>query len=282
MKNQIFFYGNCQMIIKDYIYEYIKNFNIHILPCWKTDILEQDFLKILSESDIVITQPIKAGYRDKHYLDTEYILHNAKKDAIIIIFPSVRLDFYYFDFYYYRLKDNTLLKEPSEYHYKQLIKCYLDKKPLSYFIETYIKNINSCSMQDLQNILLNSINQLNDRENKNTEYLNIRDCKIINLSSFIQSNYMKHLLFYTVNHPTAFLMRKLATDILNILGMSNDINPLIDPMYKNERGILYSCIQQMVDFDISDHKPLLSKYNIENTFDILNKYYDTYKNINLV
>lgn len=269
------------MIVKDYIYQNIKQFHIDLIPCWNTQIDRNIFVDTISDADIIITQPISTAYRDKDYLGTEFILNHAKPDAIIIIFPSLRLDFYYFDYGYYTTKDNKQLKEPSDYHYKGLIECFLNHKSPEYFIEHYINNSELQNINSLLTMADSSLEKLRQKEIDSKKYLDIRHCHIIELSNFIAHNYKKQLLFYTPNHPTHILMIKLSEIILDILNIGYEININIDPMKKNERGIIYDHVQQAVDFDIRQYKPRLSKYNLENTIDIVLKYYDVYRNIHL-
>jgi len=93
-----------------------------------------------------------------------------------------------------------------------------------------------------------------DELNKYTT--NNTNCNIIIASTFIKDNYKKKLLFYSVNHPTKYLLHYISIEILKKLGINyNLINPNIDPLYSNERCILYKCIENVIEFDINYHKP---------------------------
>ena len=54
-----------------------------------------------------------------------------------------------------------------------------------------------------------------------------------------------------------------------------------DPLYSNERGILYKCIQKVVEFNIDNYSPQLHKFNANTINDIVKVYYDTYNRIDI-
>lgn len=281
MKNKnILFYGNCQISIVDLIRDSLKEYNIKFLPCWNSSIEREEFLNIVRESDIIITQPVKNNYRNKDYLSTEFLLENSKKETKVIIFPSLRLDFYYFDFYYQRLKNNEQLTEPGDCHYKSLIHSYKENKPIEYFLSEYLDNKSLKSNEELDQIVDSSIKELEKREALMLNFKRIKECFIINSSEYIRKNFKKQLLFYSANHPTKYLLQHIAKNITECLDFNEEIKN-VDPLYNNERGMLYGCIQNYVEFDILEHKPYLSKYKIEDAKEICKKYYEVYDKINL-
>lgn len=268
------------MSIKDFIQDSIRKCNINVIPCWNTSVERSEFLDIVKLADIIITQPIKSNYRNAEHLSTEFVLDNSKKESKIIIFPSLRLDFYYFDFYYQRLKNNEQLREPGDYHYKSLIHSYKENKPVEYFLSDHVGNKSLKSNEELELIANNSIKELEKREFSMLDFKKIRECFIINASAYIRKNFKKQLLFYSANHPTKHLFEYVAKNIIEYLDFKEKIKNT-DPLYNNERGILYNCIQNYVEFDVLEHKPYLSKYKIENTKEIVKKYYEVYDKINL-
>ena len=75
MKNNILFYGNCQssnLYIDDlygrsFLRESLKDFNVTTIRCYDTDISEEDFYKIVKNSDFIITLPVSENYKNKNY-----------------------------------------------------------------------------------------------------------------------------------------------------------------------------------------------------------------------
>ena len=282
MKKNILFYGNCQMnSIKDIIYESLNNFNVTFIACYDDLIEKTKFTDYIKNADVIITQPIHPGYRDTDYLHTEFILENAKINAKIIINPSMLFNFYYFDYRYKHLNNKELLKKPSDYHYINLINYYQNDKTIDDFINDYINNPNLKSKEELENIANDSINELQRREDEMLKYTKIRDCYILTISEYIKNNYKKQLLFYSINHPTKYIFQDLACKIISYLDLEKKINYNIDPLYFNQRGILYKCICNVVEFNIDEYKPYLCNFRIEEPQNIIKKYYDTYTDIDL-
>jgi hypothetical protein len=275
----ILFYGNCQVgAISDIMKKTLKNYKITIILCWLENIDKNYFLDKIRESDIIITQPINQNYRNTDYLDTGYILKNAKPKTKIIIFPSLYFNFYYFDLTYKILNDNDILRNPSDYHYNIIINNYNENNNM---IINNINNIDLKSKEELESFALSSIEELKKRENEIIEYNNIFKCYLINISSYINNNYKTKLLFYSMNHPTKHIFHYIIEKIINILNIAdyNDYN--VDPLAFSDRGILYKCIEKCVNFDINEYIPRLSKYNLETKEEIINKYIEIYKEIDL-
>ena len=276
---KILFYGNCQIgAISDIIKKTVQNYSTTLILCWIENIDKNYFTEKIKEADIIITQPINPNYRNADYLDTEFILKNAKSEAKIIIVPSLYFNFYYFDLTYKTLNNSELLRIPSDYHYNAIINNY-DLNNNSIFNQ--INDVNLKSKEELQNIALASIKELEKRENEMMSYNNLHKCDIISVSNYINNNYKNTLLFYSMNHPTKYLFHFIAKKIIKILDIDDLNNYNIDPLESNERGILYKCIQNVVNFDITKHAPRLCKYDLEIKEKIIDKYIEIYNEIDL-
>ena len=281
MKN-ILFYGNCQTgSLIPFIEHKLQNYNIKNIICWNGLIERDYFLTEIQKADIIITQPISPNYRKVDYLNTEFILNNCKKTTKVIIFPSLHFEFYYVDLVYKSL-NNDVLHEPSDYHYSKLFECYKNKLPQQYFINNYVNNPDYKSIEELVNRANDSLQELSRRETLIEEYNNIYPITIIKATEFIRNNYKKQLLFYSMNHPTKYLMQFICIKILQELEINEiNINLNVDPLFENERGIIYKCIQKVVDFNINDYTPQLSKFKVNNIKQIVKTYYDTYDNYDI-
>jgi hypothetical protein len=282
MKN-ILFYGNCQPgSLYEIMRDGLKKYKISVVLCWAdTKIDKNYFTSLIQNSDVIITQPIQPNYNNVDYLNTEYVLTNAKKTAQIFIFPSLYFDCYYPDLTYYHNNDK-LLREPSDYHYNKLIETYCEGKDKNYFIEHYFNNLTYKTVDDLLLTVNNSLEELEKRENTCDKYMEIIPCKIIKIMSYIKNNYKQKLLFYSMNHPSKYLFQYIAKIIFTDLDIDTHlINYNVDPLFVSERGLLYKCIQQIVDFDIETHKPHLSCNNFDDVNKIIETYFNHYKKINL-
>lgn len=76
---KILFYGNCQVgAIRNIMTKTLQNHKVTLILCWIENIDKNYFIDKIKEANIIITQPINPNYRNTDYLDTEFILKNAK------------------------------------------------------------------------------------------------------------------------------------------------------------------------------------------------------------
>ena len=256
MKN-ILFYGNCQIgKIADILSLPSLYFKVTYIPCFLTEYTDLEFDFILKQSDIIITQPIHDNYRDKYYLASNYIVNKCKENAVIIFVNNCHFDFYYFDLFY----------ESNKYCHMHMLDCIKKKLDVNYYEENYVKNNNLKTTEELNEIFLTSITSLKNRYEDMFQYTK-KNTHFINIIPFIENNYKNMLLFYTFNHPTKYLLQFIALEIIKTLNISNTIDYNSDP-FSDEKCILYSCIQKMVNFDIKECRPFMK--NSSNIHDIYN------------
>jgi hypothetical protein len=234
--------------------------------------------EILKKCDIIVTQPVPKKYRNLEYLSTEYIINNCKKNCNIIIYQRQYFNFYYYDTIYKQFNGDTLHK-PNDYHYNEMINYYKNNKSINDYINDVVNNKNLKSSDELEKIALDSIKYLIEKDKDIVkELVKNENIKYISIVDYIKDNYKKKLLFYSMNHPTKILLQLICEKIVKILNIKNTINYDIDPL-NNPRCLLYKCIQNNVDFDISKENVLLS--NKSTPEEITKLYYDVYKSINL-
>ena len=273
----IFFFGNCQSGAILNLLNLDKNkYSISNEVCFATKISQHDFLNIIKKSDIIITQPIKDNYREKNYLNTNFIIKNSNKNTKIIIFDSCYFNFYYPDLTYINF-NNNLLNEPIPYHYNHMIKFYKDKKLIEEYIKNCVNNNNLYSSEELINNANKSLEILKEKYNDNIKKYKKNNVFIISIYDYVKNNYKKKLLFYSMNHPSKFVLQYICENIIKILNIKNTINYNIDPL-SNPKNIIYKCIQKVVNFDIK--KCNIKINNKENINEITKIYFDTYKKIN--
>jgi hypothetical protein len=276
-KKNILFYGTCQSKgIKDVLNLSDNDFIQYHIQCYSTNITKDELNNILHVCDIIITQPVPDNYRDVDYLSTTYIINTCKKDCKVLIYQRQYFNFYYYDTLYYKINNEDLHK-PNDYHYQEMINYYKNNKSCSDYINNIVNNKNLKSKEELDYIANESIQYLFDRDRDiRDQYLKGNTGNIIYISivQYIKDNYKKKLLFYSMNHPTNILLQYIAEKIIDKLNFNNSINYNADPL-NEPKCILYKCIQNSVDFDISNEKVgLCDKNDIDS---IVNLYYDTYK-----
>lgn len=273
----IFFFGNCQSgAILNLLNLDKKKYNIYHEICHKTEILKNDFLNIIKKSDIIITQPIKDNYREKDYLNTNFIIKNSNEITKIIIFDSCYFNFYYPDLTYINF-NNSLLNEPIPYHYSNMINFYKDKKSIDEYIKYCVYNNNLYSSEELINNANKSLEIMEEKYNDNIKKYKKNNVFIISIHDYVKNNYKKKLLFYSMNHPSKLVLQYICEEIIKILKIKNKINYNNDPL-SNPKNIVYNCIEKVVDFNIT--KCNIKINNKTNLNEITKMYYDTYKKIN--
>jgi predicted DNA-binding protein YlxM (UPF0122 family) len=270
----ILFYGNCQL---EAVLKTLNLPNNHkcLIECFSTNINKEEFTNIIKNSDIIITQPVEDNYRNTDYLSSSYVVNNSKNTCKILFFNNCHFDFYYFDLTYKKWND-TFLDKPNIYHYNKMIECYNNNLSANYYVNKYVNNLGLKTSTELEMISENSLhelqkrytNMLNTYNNKNTYFIPIHD--------FIQNNYKNKLLFYSMNHPSKYLIQHICKQIVDTLQIESTINYNID-FFGNTKCILYKCIQKHVRFNVDEHLPLL--LNNSNVYEITKMYYNEYKKI---
>lgn len=272
---RVLFYGNCQLYAIYKILSMPNNFIQTCVECFSTEINEEEFLKIIKISDIIVTQPIKENYREKQYLSSKYILDNKSTNSIVIFFDSCYFNFYYPDLTYKTL-NNELLRNPHDYHYDKIIEYYNNNKKIEDYISEIVNNVNLYSKDYLESLANNSLKQLYNRYIKMTEDFSGGNIFYITTHDFIKNNYKKKLLFYSMNHPTKYVLQFICIEICKILNLKHDINLNIDPL-NNVRCILYKSIQNNVDFDINNYDCYCNR--LTSHYEISKLYFDTYSEL---
>jgi hypothetical protein len=269
----ILFYGNCQLNAILKTLNLSDNYNIFYIECFHKDIVDQQyFTNIIKKCDIIITQSINDNYRNVEYLSTQYIKEHKKSICKLIIFDSCYFNFYYYDLTY-KIFNNDVLHIPVDYHYNKMIECYNNGHSIEYYINKFVNNLHLKSSEELEIIAEDSLNNLYNKYINNKEKYNDNNIYIISIYEYIKENYKEKLLFYTMNHPTKYVIQYICDEIIKYLKIENTINYDIDVL-NNTKCILYKCISKNINFDINNHNVLTSNNTDINK--ITQLYYDTY------
>ena len=271
----ILFYGNCQLFAILKTLNLSQNYNIFHIECWSQDIDQQYFTDIIKKCDVIITQSISNNYRNVEYLSTTYIIQYKNPNCKLILFDSCYFNFYYFDLTY-KMFNNDVLHLPIDYHYNKMIECYNNGHSTEYYINNIVNNLDLKTSEELETIALDSLNELYNRYVNNKEKYKDNNIYIISTYEYIKQNYKEKLLFYSMNHPTKYVIQNICEEIIKYLQIENTINYDID-LLSNTKCILYKCISKNVNFDINNNNPLV--LNNTDINKITELYYDTYKQI---
>lgn len=275
----VLFYGNCQIQALSKVLNLPQNqYNSHSIECFTTNHTEEQFLNIIKESQIIITQSIQNDYRNKTYLSTSYILLNCSHTSQIIIIDSCYFPFYHFDLFYYYTNNTTRLRTPCEYHYREMMTYFIQNKTIDEYINQIINNSDFKTQTELEEIAEKSIIELQQRFQHSQQLYSIySNCKVITCWEYIKNEYKNKLLFYSFNHPTKYIFHYFGEHIISFLNLQNNINYEIDPL-QHLKCIIYKCIYKVVNFDINQtDSPILK--NCKNYKDIVKLYYDSYQSL---
>ena len=253
---RILFYGNCQMLAL----MKVTGLQGQYICCYETQIKNEDFNSIIKSCDIIFTQMIKDDYHNKFYLSTSNVIKEKKEDCKVFICANNYMKFYYFDSF----TSKTILK-PTPYHYFSLIKYKTD---IEYIKNNIINNIDFKNIEDLNKIVNNDIQELIARENIIKKKYTDDNIYYIFTSEFIKNNYKDKLLFWTINHPTKYILQYMAKQISNTIKIK--INYIIDPLQNDIKQILYKSVEKLVHFNIDNYT---SNYNLDN---YIKSYIDSY------
>lgn len=274
MVKKILFFGNCQ---PDGIMKCLnlnKSYVTHYEPCYKSTLNKKEFTTLIKEQDIIITQPIAQNYRNLDYLNTTYIVNNTK--GIVIIFNSCYFDFYYPDLKYIK-HNNEILHQPIDYHYQYMIDCYKRGDTIQNYLDNCVNNFDLISPKTLLERATKSINELRNRDTKIIkEFREKKNVYFISISDYIEKNFRDKLLFYSMNHPSKYLLQFICENIVKILNINNSINYSLDPL-NNPRCMLYKCVESAVRFKIGND---IITRGLTDIFSITKLYFNTYDKIN--
>lgn len=271
----ILFYGNCQTYALLKTLNLNNTYNIFHIECWEGNIDKKYFTDIITKCDIIITQPINDNYREVDYLSTSYIIKHKNSNCKLIIFDSCYFNFYYFDLTY-KMFNNDLLRKPIDYHYNKMIECYNNNNTIEYYITHFVNNLDLKTIEELEIIAQNSLEELKNKNTKYKEKYNNENIYLIGTYEYIKNNYKDKLLFYSMNHPTKYVIQFICEQIINILQIQNTLDYDID-ILNNTKCILYKCISKNVNFDINNHNCLT--LCLTDVGEITQLYYNTYKEI---
>lgn len=248
---KVLLYGNCQTRAISQIIHH-PDIEIKSITCHSTSLTKKEFTTEIKSADIIITQPILQNYRGKEYLSTNYVIKNANQNTNIILFPSLMVgNIYYFD----SISDQRVNRaSATAFAHKNLLDYYTQGgSDINYFIKNFVTNKNLLTRKQLESNADNVIGELIRRED---EAIKEHGLPFIRMSSFIKNNWKNNLLFYTSNHGTLHLYQYLAQQICKKIGLSFDsIDLKQDPQQKACRLILYSCLENIVKFDLTKCLP---------------------------
>jgi hypothetical protein len=251
------------------IFKHIAKYDfIEIPPVQKLAQKDIEYIyEVLPKVDILIIQNISDNYKNNKKLSTKSIIFNTKKECKIIHIPNCYFDFYYPNLIYLDSYDVTL---QEFYHDKNLLNLYFsNNSDYNTITKKYCDIMKNKDLYDEKYLLSKAYNSL--REMKKRENEMKHDIKI---SDFIENNFKKKLLFYTINHPTKYLLNYICEKICEILNIQY-VEQNLDPM-ETKCVPIHCSLSKIVLFDIYEKQPILN--NISGLNDVSKYLLELYEN----
>lgn len=276
MKQKILLYGNCQtealngIASSDY-------YDLDQVSCHTTDIDEYTFKNKIQNADVIITQPIGDDYRGTKHLSLKFIVDTAKVNSKIIVFPSLFGGCYYPDVIYHTDSLGHRVETPCAYHYKTMIKYFLENKSQEQFIEDIVNNENFMSTEEIDDFANSLLDRIEESEsNSKNRFPSIH---LIRCANYIKKEWKNKLLFYAINHGTKYMYQYVVENINFLLNGKLNINYEIDSHYNPTRHVVYSCLNKVLNFEIPSDSGLPS--GVVGNRNVVDKYFTTYHKNNI-
>jgi hypothetical protein len=132
-----------------------------------------------------------------------------------------------------------------------MFRYFKQKKTVRDYVHDYVHNFRIFSKSQLEDAAQNSLQELSKRYEESIANYSRPNVTILSSRPFIEQNYKKRLLFYTMNHPTTYLIQHVCSEVCKVL----KLNPRfieVDLLSKT-KCILYNCVQPLVEFSVQEH-----------------------------
>lgn len=221
MKKLIFF-GNCQANALLELFSYSKNlknsFSWRVFPGVfavtpdEVSTLHQE----LRKTDVFLFHPVHEEYRDNLGVGSETLKSFLPEDSLKISISPVYWNGYNPELFYMRNQDGSHMVKTFDYHNALIFRSYLQGLSIEETLSLF-KDPDACTV-NLENHLM-GLNELSYRESHID----------IGVEPFIRNHFQETRLFWTLNHPTNFLLFYIADQIFKHLGIENDLVSFNDP-----------------------------------------------------
>ena len=223
MKKKICISGNCVTKVIPHFLRTNEDFNAAyeiedlkpIFMIKKEDL--EPFKAVVSSCDIFLTQPIGGQKYVEMGIDTESIKKIMKPGTELFSIPVPYFIGYFPEQFY--LHDSTAALVgvceglPSPYHNKIIFWGYLNGKSVEDTLDLLYA---PKTLKNISQLTADSLAELRRRE-KNLSF---------KISDFLESQYMRKRLFWTINHPANALIQYMSSEILKILEIQSIVKEI--------------------------------------------------------
>ena len=273
------YYGNCQVVNLNHFLKLEKvGYHIKTIDCTKTEWDINKLKRFIRKAKLIIMTYIRPNYRNRDYLSSQFIVQHAHPSTNIIIIPSIYFPLYHHDATTIKIPQHGTLKDPDMHHYHNLLDCYLKGKSMNEYINNYINNEDLYSLQQLEKMVDNGINQIKIRQDEILKLKRYRNINLVFIDQFIKNNFQDKILFHTYHHPTNILYQHVIDQIVEFAHLKPDkINRIPDPLIVYGKMYIYKSMKKILKFDVDEYnKEVLKPYKNSLEY-MVKRYYEAYR-----
>lgn len=236
-------YGNCQAAaLRTYLqknsafastYRVIDIKPVHLLTQEDIPYIDQ----VVSETDLLIYQPVSDNYKGIYQLSTRYLIDRLKPGCRQISFPVAYFTGYNPEVTYLRDGNGANISKPFVYHDINILRLFDQGKSGREILEI-IQDDDFYTAAAAEKQFNDTMDRLKSRE----AGLDIK------LSEFIQDHFRTERLFHVFNHPNKTLLSRIAEWMLEQLGIDDRnirIGPNADILSKNSFPVYPSLVRHL-------------------------------------
>ncbi len=282
------FYGNCQAVAMAKILEtheqFCKKYNVIFkVAAWN---VEDDQIDEMYENikniDILITHYVNESFRDNIRLGTMKMISHMKPGSKVIFIPNCHFRAYFpACFYMKNIYGEKVFKCGIEYFDKDIFQGYVNGESVDSLCER-LSSDDFYSKEYIEKIAKQDIIELRKRytaiydEYASSKFAYTIECINIPIHDYIESNYNKRRLFFTLNHPTNELLYRIVDLLCDKLFIGPMINTKTDPYLFTTIFAIPKSIQLAMNIrDDTSYYMKGKKYTLKECIDM---YYYLFKN----
>ncbi len=207
---KVYVHGNCQSYVIARMLEQIypawdiKYFEIHAQPIIDEN---HEYRRIVSESDIILAQPIHDGYRGRTDLSLSWVRQEMRRGAALAVFPSM-----HFAGHHIGVAELGL---PADLSYDAVVALMVASGASPDGICKTLMSPEYLSSGFIESEIALSIGEIRRRE--------IADGMDVPISPFLEEHARLAAMFHIVNHPFRATYAYMINGILQFLGFSERV-----------------------------------------------------------
>jgi Polysaccharide biosynthesis enzyme WcbI len=206
---RVYVHGNCQApAIATLLREVSPNWEVAAYEVHSQKILDEISLyrDAVTQADVIISQPVHDGYRDRDDLSLSWVRANAKRDVPLVMFPSM-----FFDGQLTGWRSVSIPGYGMPYQDMLVLHCVALGMNAAR-ITTIVADENVYPESFIEQEMGLSLAEMKRRED--AERLDVL------LSPFLEEHCRRARLFHVINHPYRQTLTHIANGILKHLGYS--------------------------------------------------------------